>query len=75
MIKEVKCYSLMCDNCHKGYIESGSDYCVWLEESIAIESATENDWIEHEGKHYCPNCYEVDEDDNITIKEREVEND
>ena len=74
MIKEVKSYSLICDNCGETYVENYCNYCVWLEPSMAIEYAKENEWIEHEDKHYCPNCYEIDINDNITIKESEVNN-
>lgn len=74
MIKEVKSYSLICDNCDKTYIDTCKDYCIWLDEYTATEYAMSDGWIENEGKHYCPNCYEVDEDDNITIKESEANN-
>ena len=75
MIKEVKSYYLICDNCGETYVEYYCNYCVWLEPSMAIEYAKESDWIEHEGKHYCPSCYEVDEDDNVIIKESEGQED
>ena len=75
MIKEVKSYFLRCDNCDKTYIESRNNYCIWLDASTAIEDAMNEDWIEHGGKHYCPNCYTIDDNDNITIKESEVNND
>ena len=74
MIKEVKSYSLVCDNCGETYIGNCNDYSIWLDESTAMEYAIDEDWIKHEGKHYCPSCYEVDEDDNITIKESEANN-
>lgn len=74
MIKEVRAYSLFCDNCNETYIDNCNDYSIWLDESIAIEDAMYEDWIEHEGKHYCPSCYEIDEDDNIIIKESEDNN-
>ena len=74
MIRKIDGFMLTCDNCHESYIESYSNYCVWLEESFAIESAIDDDWIEHEGKHYCPSCYEIDNDDNVIIKERENTN-
>ena len=75
MIKEVKSYSLICDNCNEIYIENCNDYSIWLDESTAIEDAMNEDWIENEGKHYCPNCYELDDNYNIVIIEKEVEND
>ena len=74
MIKEVRAYSLFCDNCNEIYIDNCNDYSIWLDESIAIEDAMSEDWIEHEGKHYCPDCYKFDINDKITIKESEVSN-
>lgn len=74
MIKEVKSYALICDNCGKTYTENYCDYSIWLEPDMAIEEAEYEGWIEHKDKHYCPNCYELDDNDNIVIKEREVEN-
>lgn len=72
MIKEVKSYSLICDNCGKTYTESYCDYSIWLEPDRAIEEAEYDEWVEHEDEHYCPNCYEVDDDDNIIIKNNKV---
>ena len=74
MIKEVKSYSLICDNCGETYVENYCDHSVWIDPDMAMEYANDEDWIECEGKHYCPSCYEVDINDNITIKEREVNN-
>ena len=69
MIKEEKRYYIICDNCNEAYL--GSSY---LCKYTAMRCAKEDEWIEHNGKHYCPNCYELDDNDNIVIKEREVEN-
>ena len=74
MIKEVKSYSLICDNCGETFVENYCNYSVWIDIDMAIEYAKDRDWIEHEGKHYCPECYEVDNDDNVIIKESEVSN-
>ena len=69
MIKEVKSYAMFCDNCNELYSEPCSDYTMWVDENGARESSAEEGWIEHNGKHYCPDCYELDDDDNIIIKE------
>ena len=67
-IIKVTMYTVQCDNCK---ITSGDndEFSCWNDESNALENATNKDWIEHKGKHYCPNCYTIDKDDNITIKE------
>lgn len=74
MIKEVKSYSIVCDNCGKTYVENCNDYTIWLEPDIAIQNAMDEDWIEHEGKHYCPDCYKIGEYGNIEVKESEASN-
>ena len=37
---------------------------------IAIDSG----WIKHEDKHYCFNCYEHDDNDELIIKNKQNEN-
>ena len=69
MIIEVEMYSIQCDCCKRVGVED-SDYAGWNDKSAAWEEADNYEWIEHEGKHYCPNCYTIDEDGNITIKEK-----
>lgn len=69
MISEVKAYILECDNCKVLYDD---DYGIWVSETDALESAKENEWIDIEGKHYCPDCYvQGDNDKILIIKERE----
>lgn len=69
MINEVKAYILECDNCKVLYED---DYSIWVSETDALDSAKENDWIEYEGKHYCPDCYAEFTDGEVIIsKERE----
>ncbi|NLZ31337.1 MAG: hypothetical protein GX885_11475 [Methanomicrobiales archaeon] len=64
MIKEVTMYQAVCDRC--GAIVD-EEYMAWSEEWMAIEEAIENDWKEISGKLYCPDCYEI-EDDELTVK-------
>jgi len=67
MIKEVKMFTVICDNCGR---DSGDDcdYSCWNDESTALDNAKIDDWIEHEGKNYCPHCYYIDDEDEIIIK-------
>ena len=66
MFKELKMYTVECDNCHK---TSGhnSEYSCWGEKSIALEDAYESGWIEHERKNLCPECFIINGDDEIEI--------
>lgn len=56
-----------CDNC--GERLRGIDDCVgYIDEDIWV--TCDHGWVEHKGKHYCPKCYEVDDNDNIILKEQ-----
>ena len=75
MIKEYKCYTLLCDNCgldvneigdHSGYINAEDNY----------EIAEEEGWEQIEEKWYCMNCYVYDEQLNkFVVNPTEVKND
>ena len=67
MIKEIKVYTFICDNCGKDSSED-SDYSGWNDKGFAWECATEDNWIEYEGNHYCPTCYNYDNEDNLIIR-------
>ena len=67
MIQEVKMYTVVCDNCGED-IGASSDYSCWNDEVYAWENADESDWIKLNEKHYCPNCWAYDDNDNIIIK-------
>ena len=60
MIKSVTMYSVVCDRCGKSFIDEFNGIVAWLDEGTAKEQAMENDWIEIDNKHYCPDCYEFD---------------
>ena len=77
MIKEIKCYTLICDNCGADVIKSNR-YTKEPDAKFCIGIAIENDWIEHEDKHYCPDCYYYDNEDVFYIvksRTKEVKND
>ena len=59
MIKEVTYYDIICDRCGKSLTEEDNTCYPDTEsaELIAINSG----WITIGGKHYCPDCYELDE--------------
>lgn len=66
MIVQEIFYGVKCDRCREIY-EAG-DYAYYSEKNSVIEDATDNDWIEQNGKHYCPDCYTLDEEtDEIII--------
>ena len=67
MIKEVKMYTVICDNCGIDVNESEEISC-WGDEGYAEDCAMEADWIQEDGNHYCPDCFEYDDEDNLVIK-------
>lgn len=53
-------YGVKCNRC--GELYEDGEHSFWGDESSAIENSTNSDWAELNGKHYCPNCHEVDEE-------------
>lgn len=60
MIKPEIYYTLICDRCKELFESSGING--YTDDGSVLENAMESDWIEYEGKHYCPECYHVDEE-------------
>lgn len=72
MIKEVKMYSVICDRCGKIFIDEFNCIAAWLDEGTAKEQAMESEWVEIGNKHYCPDCYEFDDElDEYVPKKKE----
>jgi len=72
MINEIKCVNISCNKCEDIYEASGSGFSLFLDEGSADVSS--DDWYEgfdNDGItiHYCPDCYEIDENDNLIIKQ------
>ena len=61
MIKPVTMYSVICDRCEKPFVDEFNGIVAWLDEGTAKEQAMESEWVEIYDKHYCPDCYELDE--------------
>ena len=77
MIKEFKCYTLLCDNCGAD-VNGDSEVSGWDSEEYNYDIAGESDWIEHEGKWYCNDCHYYDDEDELIIdsaRTKEVKND
>ena len=62
MIKPVTMYSVVCDRCGKSFIDEFNGIVAWLDEGTAKEQAMESEWVEIGDKHYCPDCYEFDDE-------------
>jgi hypothetical protein len=67
MIQEVTMFTIICDGCGKDVCD-GTEYSAWNDTSYVVDSAIEENWHVEDGKHYCPDCFEYDDDDNLIIK-------
>ncbi len=69
MIKEVTMYTIVCDVCGDD-IGDHQFYSGWFDKNTVEEIAMENDWLKLEDKHYCPSCFDIDdENDKVIIKQ------
>ena len=75
MIHEEKCYCATCDNCGETYTDEHSGFSLYADENSCHEAMDNDSWYtgyddsEHKGKHYCPDCfkYEENEEDKIIV--------
>ena len=59
MIEEVIYYDIICDCCGKSFTEE-SEMC-YPDTNSALMVAEQSGWSEIGDKHYCRDCYELDE--------------
>ena len=59
MIEEVTYYDVICDRCGKSLINE-SETC-YPDKDSALMVAEQSEWVDINGRHYCPDCYELDE--------------
>ena len=59
MIKEVTYYDIICDSCGKSLTEE-SETC-YPDKDSALMVAEQSEWMDINGNHYCPDCYELNE--------------
>lgn len=60
-------YGLKCNRCGEQYDDG--EHSFWNDESSAFENASESGWIEIKGKHYCNNCFEHNDNDEVIVFE------
>jgi hypothetical protein len=65
MIIPVQIYTVKCDKCGK----EGSDdeYLGWNCIQYVEECAIESGWHKDDDEHYCPNCYELDDEGEVVV--------
>jgi hypothetical protein len=62
-------FTIICDGCGKD-VNDDTDYSAWNDESYVDDIRQEADWEKVDDKHYCTDCYEYDDDDEIIIKSK-----
>jgi hypothetical protein len=67
MLKEVKMFTIVCDNCGCD-VNADSDYSCWNDENCVEEIRQEAGWVKYDDEHYCPDCFEYDDEDELIIK-------
>jgi hypothetical protein len=71
MIKEVKMFTMICDNCGKDLCEN-EEFAAWNDISPLSDIADGSDWNTEKENHYCPDCYFYDENDELVIIKKEA---
>ena len=69
MLKELKMFTIVCDSCGCD-VNEPSDYAGWNDESYVEEIRLEASWEKVDDKHYCNDCYEYDDNDELIIKSK-----
>ena len=72
MIKEVTYYDIICDRCGKSLINE-SEMC-YTDTGSAEMTARDSEWMTIGGKHYCTDCYELDEKTDEYVPKKGVNN-
>ena len=66
MFKSFECWTLICDKCGKD-VNAGTDYSGFDDKGYVMDCARDDNWIVKDDKHYCPDCYYYNDDDELTI--------
>ena len=73
MITKEIFYGVKCNRCKEDFLDY-NDHSFWIDENSAVEQAIESEWIEENNKHYCPNCYDYNEEEDKNIIKEEFSN-
>lgn len=68
MIYLVTMYAAKCDVCGTSYYNEHHGWSCMASENDIAELMDNDNWHEYEGKHYCPDCFTTDSDDNVHLK-------
>lgn len=63
--QKVECVIIVCDNCEEHFSDY-NDFSIFPDEQSAHPEG--HDWhVTGDGKHYCPKCHKIDDNDNLII--------
>jgi hypothetical protein len=65
MIIPVECWNVQCDKC--GSVYQSGEYVGWNDKGYAEDCATDDDWHKEDDSHYCPNCYDFDDEGEVVV--------
>lgn len=74
MKQEVKSMIIVCDGCGE-HFHDGNDFCSYVDDEngeYIEQSALSSEWMKFGDKHYCPDCYELDDEDHYHTKDGKV---
>ena len=72
MIKPTTMHMVVCDRCG-GYFTNGKGIGAYEDKDMIEPEALDSEWIKIDSKHYCPDCYEYDEEsDDYKPKVKEI---
>ena len=68
---KVEAYKIGCDCCGGIFCDSDGYVCFDgdVDGSVIRNEADSSGWMEIGDKHYCPNCYEINDNDEIVTKD------
>jgi hypothetical protein len=68
MVKEITIYTCCCDRCGVSADEDGCNMG-WVHPGFAVSGPIERkNWKEIDHSHYCPNCYESNDNGEFVVK-------
>ncbi|MCI4650841.1 hypothetical protein [Phaeodactylibacter sp.] len=67
MIEQITMYTIRCDRCEITAFQDQED-TAWDSKEAAWELAENQGWEKINERHYCPGCYEIDEEDELVVK-------
>lgn len=68
---KVESYKIVCDCCGDSF-HDGNDFVCFCEDadgSLICSEVESSDWMVVGDKHYCPDCYEINDNDEIVTKD------